>query len=336
MTEEELRNLLSQPEGSALDFKQEWYQLEGKEETPKRQKQELVKDILSLANGNTNTAGQDAYLIIGAADKFDENGIRPLQDMGELTITNLQIQGWCSPWASPPLSNIRVQAITLNPEAVTLWVITVLATPYLYEAKQLLKTPKREFTEHTVLIRHDAEIKVASTDERAEIMKYKQVKFAERRNVDPVWYGTFVGIIIGGLTGMSFANYQQRRQLLPHHRLSPVWVNALGFLVGAVLNGWGGHSVGYFTREIIELRHTDWPFFTFRKRFFAIMLSLASIVTFVIAMVKMTRWLNKRQGVSGFEGLSSYHHLMHLSIIHQRNRGAGERYPIQPHLLGIP
>ena len=59
---------LSQDESPTLEFKQEWYTDEDKSQA-KLKKNEMVRDILSLANGNASTAGQDAYLILGAADQ---------------------------------------------------------------------------------------------------------------------------------------------------------------------------------------------------------------------------------------------------------------------------
>lgn len=40
----------------------------------KRQRHELIKDILALVNGNANVAGETVYLIIGADDDLDQHG----------------------------------------------------------------------------------------------------------------------------------------------------------------------------------------------------------------------------------------------------------------------
>lgn len=83
MDHKKLLELLHSHEGPSLDFKQEWYKLDSEDiQTKKVQKNELIKDILSLANGNVNVAGETAYLIIGASDSMNEEGDREL-----LTVT---------------------------------------------------------------------------------------------------------------------------------------------------------------------------------------------------------------------------------------------------------
>src|SRR5262249_5677392 len=58
-----LEELLNQAEGEALDFKREQYPFE---RATDEQKSELLKDVISFANGSRRT---DAYILIGIEEK---------------------------------------------------------------------------------------------------------------------------------------------------------------------------------------------------------------------------------------------------------------------------
>ncbi|QQZ27530.1 ATP-binding protein [Thiothrix subterranea] len=57
LTESFIKELILKKEGDKLDFKQTWYD--------EHNKGELVKDIISLANGSIHSIGQDGYLLVG-------------------------------------------------------------------------------------------------------------------------------------------------------------------------------------------------------------------------------------------------------------------------------
>lgn len=71
-------SLIEQGEGSRVDYKREWYKKDD-------YKGELVKDIVSLANGGLDTVGQSGYLLIGIHDKdkavfdFDKSLIQSIE-----------------------------------------------------------------------------------------------------------------------------------------------------------------------------------------------------------------------------------------------------------------
>jgi hypothetical protein len=82
LNSEKLKQLLRQNEGATLEFKREWYRLDDADgEAKKRQKDELIKDVLSLVNGNASVAGEEAHLVIGADDELNADGIRELHDV---------------------------------------------------------------------------------------------------------------------------------------------------------------------------------------------------------------------------------------------------------------
>lgn len=161
---EELRKVILQPEeGSKLDFKIEPYKLnEPKPDNPKNLQEwkdnkeqawaELTKDILALANGNIGTATQTAYLIIGADDKLKPDGTPHLRDVGDMMPSRKEILNKVNSYCKPPLPNIDCDYLTPL-DSKRLFIISIPPSPYLHSLSRQLKTPKKEYSPHTVLIR---------------------------------------------------------------------------------------------------------------------------------------------------------------------------------------
>ena len=80
MEEKLLKNLLRERN------ERDWYEFKGKlklyrsdGKLVEQQRDELIKDILGLANGNSRIIRKTKYLIVGADnEEFDENGMRAL------------------------------------------------------------------------------------------------------------------------------------------------------------------------------------------------------------------------------------------------------------------
>lgn len=183
---EQLRQLVSQPyESAKLDFKIELYKIYQSKpkdqasiqkwaDEKEQQWAELVKDILALTNGNIGTAGQTAYLIIGADDKLKPDRTPNLRDVGETTPSRKEIYEKVNAYCSPRIPDLRCEKIELY--GMRLLAISIPSSPYLHKLSKQLKTPKKEFSPHTVLIRRGdgEEIYEASHEEQEEIEKEKK------------------------------------------------------------------------------------------------------------------------------------------------------------------
>ncbi|MEH1833958.1 MAG: RNA-binding domain-containing protein [Nostoc sp.] len=186
MDTEKLRKIVSQPRETAkLDFKIELYKIyEPKPTVPsevqkwtdakEQQWGELVKDVLSLTNGNVGTAGQYGYLIIGADDKLKADNTPNLKDVAGETPTQKQVLEKVNSYCNPPLPDLHCDTIEL--EGKQLLVISIPPSPYLHRLSKQLKTPKKEFSPHTALIRlgNGERIYEASREEQDAIEKEKQ------------------------------------------------------------------------------------------------------------------------------------------------------------------
>ena len=184
--QELVRQLVSQPRETAkVDFKIELYKinqpkpkvsLEIQKWSDAKEKQwgELIKDVLSLANGNVDFASDWGYLIIGAGDNLQQDGTPKLQDIGDTTLNKKQILEKVNSYCYPPLPDLNSDIIELDGK--NLLVISIPPSPYLHRLSKQLKTPKKEFSPHTALVRRgDGErIYEASPEEQDAIEKEKK------------------------------------------------------------------------------------------------------------------------------------------------------------------
>jgi len=96
MTREELNDLINQWENAKVDFKRQWYWNDNMPNNVKEtHKNELVKDIIALTNGDVYSTDKTAYLIIGIDDDtkepydFDKTAILPLNKLKQQLLTLL-------------------------------------------------------------------------------------------------------------------------------------------------------------------------------------------------------------------------------------------------------
>jgi len=101
MTSTELNELIEQWENAKVDFKREWYWNDNMPNNIKEiQKNELVKDLIALTNGDVYSIDKTAYLIVGIDDNtrevydFDKSVILPLDKLKKqlLTLLNNYVQ----------------------------------------------------------------------------------------------------------------------------------------------------------------------------------------------------------------------------------------------------
>ncbi|PSB33099.1 NACHT domain-containing protein [Stenomitos frigidus] len=181
---EELRQKVSSPRESAkLDFKLHLYKInepkptepiEIQKWTDNREKLwgELVKDVIALTNGNVGTAKQTAYLIIGADDKLRADGTPNLQDISGVPKCR-DIYDKINSYCYPRLPDLNCQTLLL--EGKNIFVVSIPPSPYLHKLSKQLKTPKKEFSPHTALIRRGdgEEIYEADPQEQATLQREK-------------------------------------------------------------------------------------------------------------------------------------------------------------------
>ncbi|MDP5142570.1 ATP-binding protein [Rheinheimera baltica] len=188
---EDISLLLKREESPILEFKREWY---WDDSTPKVEMAdkwgELLKDIISLANGYLNCTGEYRYLIIGFSEKeralynveFDK--IKQLKNLTDFRKILFQKLEGCT---KPALLGINIEPVII--ESKTLFVFEIQCPTYLIELKRELKTKTRHLDEGVVLIRRGQktdEVRTATPDEienlKLEFAKYKDSELHKRLN----------------------------------------------------------------------------------------------------------------------------------------------------------
>jgi hypothetical protein len=285
MDEEKLRQLLNQDESTTLEFKQELHQIDHSDKkVAGLHRDELIKDILSLANGNVTTVGDHAYLIIGAGDTFRPDGTRELFNVDPQKITQQRLLQIVNKACMPRLQDIEVDTVEL--ENKQLLVITIWPTPHLHETIRELNTPQSHYSEHVVFIRHNENIAIASAKEREAILKLKQIYFAETRKVSPVKFGALVGAVAGGLTA---AAPQDKENPPPQKAIIG---RAIG---GPVIGAFLGSIMGWNFVNISGLKH-EWHFSSPRRRFLGGILLIAAFVA--LWQMYKTVWLTLKNAIT--------------------------------------
>ncbi|MBN2394818.1 MAG: ATP-binding protein [Anaerolineae bacterium] len=202
MNQDELRTLLAQPEGPKLDFKQELTIYHTQKEVRDWSRDELIKDLLALANGNTLVAGQPGYLIFGAADELPANGTRELFDVTGRIPTRTDILDILNRACYPRIEDIDVQIASVDDKQ--LLVITVPPTPHLHQTIRELKTaPTKTYSPSLVFTRHNEEVQIALDKERFAIREAKQHYFRQQRTVKPAPFAAIYGSVVLGMIGWS-------------------------------------------------------------------------------------------------------------------------------------
>jgi tetratricopeptide (TPR) repeat protein len=179
MDSDQLFRLLQQAEGLKLDFKKELHRIDHPDRKVKElQRDELVKDLLSLLNGNVGTAGQTAYLIIGAGNELGADKSRDLFDVGEVDVDRLrkQIIESVNRACNPPVPDIQCDVSSV--EGKRILAIIIPPSPHLHETTRRLDTPGAIYQQNTVFIRRAEGTGIASLDEslaiRAEKLRFSQ------------------------------------------------------------------------------------------------------------------------------------------------------------------
>ncbi|MFC2023491.1 NACHT domain-containing protein [Chloroflexota bacterium] len=191
MDSRELAELLSRDEGLKLDFKREYQLHHAEPQVSESEWNELIKDILALANGNVGTARQKAYLIIGAGDELKPDGTRELFDVREqgLELDRQQILEKVNSYCWPPIPDLSYSELQI--EGIWLAVIEIPPSPFVHETTQRLRVFDKAYSESTVFIRRGESIHPATQAERTQLESEK------RRWLDTGIAGHRVGIAVG-------------------------------------------------------------------------------------------------------------------------------------------
>jgi len=159
-----LKLLISQNENAKLEFKEQWYH--------KSQKDEMIKDIISLANGNPQTVGEVAYLIIGVEDKT--KNIKEITLSKSIAELEQEVIQNINNYATPPITHISFDD-TFNINGQKILIITIPSHNYLIYLSKDLQTKKRTERKNSAFYREGEMISIASPDIVREFDKQYEI-----------------------------------------------------------------------------------------------------------------------------------------------------------------
>lgn len=272
MDEKLLKKLLCErKEQDWYDFKEKLklYQSDGK--LVEQQRDELIKDILGLANGNSHIIRKTKYLIIGADDeKFDEMGMRVLHSVNYRIPEQSDLVKWLISAVSPAVVGLASELVRF--QGSILWVITIPPTFELHETTRELNA-SGQFQKHVVFMRRDEHTAPASVREGITIQQLKHVFRQEIANPSASWVGAIAGGVVAFIIGGAKIREAQLAPILTE-RIVQWLFTGLGIFFGA--------NIGWFMREWNETRYA-WRYMTLGKRLmlFIVVLIMVGILYFI-------------------------------------------------------
>ena len=267
MDEKLLESLLHEGEEKDwFDFKRELklYQDDGKLVDIKRD--ELIKDILGLANGNSHIIRKTKYLIIGADDKkFEEDGCRVVHDVIYPIPTRSDLMKWLSSASSPAITGLESEVVDFKGKH--LWIISILPTFDLHEIIRDLNTPK-QFRKYTVFMRQDEHTVPASVRDGVAIEKLKHLHRQEIENPSVIVTGALAGAVVAFIISKAKLN-----SINLDFQLSKNIFQIFSILLGVIY----GTAIGWYAKILSSLRY-DFRYMTWQRKIAIILLFLLLVV----------------------------------------------------------
>lgn len=286
VNKELIGHLLPLDESGWLDFKRDMYAVFDKQaKNHEWQRNELTRDIISLANGNTQSVGKTAYLIIGAANARNSDNSRDLFDVDKFELSKKQIMDWVNAFAEPPVEEIYPHFITYQDKR--LFVIEVPPSRYVHKITRPLQTDKVTiYHKNYAFLRMGEDIHHADDAQVATLRAAKQSHFAYSKNVNPLWFGPVLGAIaLGSINWVGFLSLIPEGQNLIEI-FGVLTINVTFRFIAAVTGAALGGAFGYAVQRM-KLLHPVWIIATKKQKiqmvlFFIVLTALLLLVVSLI------------------------------------------------------
>lgn len=180
-----LLSLVQNNESSILEFKKEWYWDDNTDAvTKQKQWGELIKDLISIANGYMQFVGKKRYLIVGFCEKtktFNDITNNKTKELLDIKSFQRDIKERLESFTNPSFTNLELHLQKI--ENKTILIFEVDSHTYLIELKKDLQTKTRSLDQGGVLVRRGQrsdEVRIANRIElnalTEEFSKYKDAR----------------------------------------------------------------------------------------------------------------------------------------------------------------
>lgn len=269
-----IEELVNQPnETDWLEFKSEYKLFTTGGKLVEKQRDEFLKDILGLANGNCHTIRKYKYLIIGIDDSTVENNERVLHPIDYRLPTQSEISRWLKNACEPAIVGIECEKVAYK-NGVT-FVIRIPPSFDLHETKRDLDASSGYFREHSIFMRQDENTVLASVHDGITIEQRKHLFRQEIANPPAL----LIGIIAGGFVAFIIgrANIKTVFQTIP--------ISENNLLVIFILLGlFFGGSLGWIIRQLTEVRYT-WHYMTTKQKVILFFLCIAILIVVITSFI---------------------------------------------------
>jgi hypothetical protein len=275
-SEKWLEELLKMPvETDWLEFKSEYKLFTKEGKVAEKQRDEFIKDILGLTNGNCHTIRKNKYLIIGVDDSILENNERVLHPINYRLPTQSEISRWLKNACDPVIVGIECEKVAYkNGET---FVIKIPPSFDLHETKRNLDASSGYFREYSIFMRQDENTVLASVHDGITIEQRKHLFRQEIANPPALLIGVITGGFVAFIIGR--ANIKTVFQTIP---ISETNLLVIFTLLGIFFGG----SLGWIIRQLTEVRYT-WRYMTTKQKVILFSLCIAIIIV-VIASFKFS------------------------------------------------
>jgi hypothetical protein len=219
-----------------------------------QRRDELIKDILGMANGNTHIIRKTKYIIVGADnEKFDEQGMRILHDIEYQLPSQSLVMQWLSSVCTPVVVGITCEQIVFQEK--NLFVVTIPPTFDLHETTREL-TAKGQFHKNTVFMRQDEHTVPASVRDGVSIQQLKHLHRQEIANPPSI----IIGALSGGIVALLFSS-SIAESISATVAVSENFIQAVVTIVGLFF----GAETGWVAKTLNETRY-DWRYMNRKQR----------------------------------------------------------------------
>ncbi|PKO01254.1 MAG: hypothetical protein CVU42_00145 [Chloroflexi bacterium HGW-Chloroflexi-4] len=248
-----LQELLRMPsEKDWLEFKSEYKLFTSEGKVADKARDEFIKDILGLANGNSQIIRKTKYLIIGVDDsKFGENHERELHNIDYQIPTQNDISVWLKDSCTPAIAGIECEEWIY--ESSKILVIIIPPTFNLHETARDLLASSGRFHKYTVFMRQNENTVPASVRDGITI---QQLKFMHRQEISNP-RSIFIGLLVGGIISWITANAIVNTKYLPVQFSEKLIISTLTF-VGVLMGAMIGLIMQQFNDMRYSLRYMTW------------------------------------------------------------------------------
>jgi len=260
--------LRNKVENDRIEFKNRWNIFDSRGKVVDIERNEMIKDILGLANGNGTNIKDNKYLIIGVEnDRFDENGMRVIHNVDYKVPSQSEITKWVNDASNPSVVGIKSEYVSI--EGKKIFVVTIPPTFDLHELTRDLSA-KGKFKRFTVFMRQDEHTVPASVRDGVTIQELKHLYRREIINPTAILSCS----IVGAISSMMFYFAGNNAKLIISDN-NKTFVSLFIGLIGGLL----GAEAGWIFREWNSLRFT-WPFWPWRKKVLFVIFVILTIAFF--------------------------------------------------------